>query len=212
MTRSNALIQKIVRTTAFLTLLAILLLPQAGWSAAAVSPLSIAIVPPVQFPSDEYSITGLRLSVLYGRHRDVYGFDLGAIGNITDQTFTGIGLSGLFNITHGTTTILFLQGAGIMNMTTQKTDVYGLQIAGGLNMNSAQSKVVGLQAALLANLSPATTIYGAQIGLYNKAQEVYGFQIGLVNSTKNLHGLQIGLVNFNETGIFGVSPVLNVGF
>jgi hypothetical protein len=79
-------------------------------------------------------------------------------------------------------------------------------------MNSAQSKVVGLQAALLANLSPATTIYGAQIGLYNKAQEVYGFQIGLVNSTKNLHGLQIGLVNFNETGIFGVSPVLNVGF
>lgn len=181
-------------------------------AAAAVSPLGVSIVPPIQFPSDEFTITGLRMSVLWGHHRDVYGVDIGALGNITDQTFTGIGLSGLFNITHGTTTAIGLQGAGLMNMNTQKTEVYGVQVAGGINMNTAQSKVVGLQAALLANHSPNTTVYGAQVGLYNRAQDVYGFQIGLVNFAKSLHGIQIGLVNFNETGIFGVAPILNVGF
>jgi hypothetical protein len=181
-------------------------------AAAAVSPLAVAILPPVQFPSDEFSVTGLRLSALWGHHRDLYGFDLGVLGNITDQTFTGVGLSGLANITHGMTTIIALQAAGLANVNTQKTDVYGVQAAGGINWNSAQSKVVGLQLAILSNLSPNTTVYGAQIGLYNRAQDVYGLQIGLVNFTKSLHGIQIGLVNFNETGIFGVSPILNVGW
>jgi len=181
-------------------------------AAAAVSPLAVAIVPPVQFPSDEFSVTGLRLSALWGHHRDLYGFDFGVLGNITDQTFTGVGISGLANLTHGMTTILALQAAGLANVNTQKTDVYGFQIAGGINWNSAQSKVVGLQLALLANLSPNTTVYGAQVGLYNRAQDVYGVQIGLVNFAKDLHGIQIGLVNFNETGIFGVSPILNVGW
>lgn len=204
---------KLMKITALTALIAMFMsAPNRASAAAAVSPLSIAIVPPVQFPSDEFSITGLRLSVIYGHHRDLYGLDFGAIGNITDQTFTGVGVSGLFNITHGNTTILFLQGAGLLNMNTQKTDVYGLQLAGALNMNSAESTVVGLQAALLANLSPNTTVYGIQLGLYNRALSVYGLQIGVVNFTKNLHGLQIGLVNFNETGIFGVSPILNVGF
>ncbi|CAN5715299.1 hypothetical protein BH10BDE1_BH10BDE1_03700 [soil metagenome] len=181
-------------------------------AAAAVSPIAVSIVPPVQFPSDEFSVTGLRLSALWGHHRDLYGIDLGVLGNITDQTFTGIGLSGLANMTHGMTTIIALQAAGLANVNTQKTDVYGVQVAGAINWNSAQSKVVGLQLAILSNLSPNTTVYGAQIGIYNRAQEVYGFQIGVVNLTKNLHGIQIGLVNFNETGIFGVSPILNAGW
>lgn len=181
-------------------------------AAAAVSPLSIAIVPPLQFPSDEFTVTGLRLSALWGRHRDVYGFDFGVIGNITEQTFTGVGVSGLFNMNSGSTTILALQAAGLANYSTQKTEVYGLQIAGGMNWVTAESRVVGLQAAIIGNQSPNTTIYGAQIGLYNRARTVYGFQIGLVNFAKDLHGIQIGLMNFNETGIFGVSPLINAGF
>ncbi len=186
--------------------------PATAHSAAAVSPLSVGIVPPIQFPSDEFTVTGLRISALWGRHRDMYGLDFGAIGNITDQTFTGIGLSGLFNINSGATTIFLLQGAGVTNYSNQKTEVYGLQIAGGMNWVTAESKVVGLQVALAGNHSPNTTVYGAQLGLYNRAREVYGFQIGLVNFTKNLHGIQIGLMNFNETGVFGVSPILNIGF
>lgn len=181
-------------------------------AAASVTPVSVAIVPPIQFPSDEFTITGARLSVLWGRHRDLYGLDFGAIGNITTQSFVGVGISGIFNYTEGMTRILALQAAGVANISTQKTQVYGLQVAGGMNWVTAESTVVGVQAALIGNHSPSTNIYGAQIGLYNRAKEVYGLQIGLVNFAKSLHGIQIGLANINETGIFGISPIINIGF
>ncbi len=178
----------------------------------AFSPLSVGIVPPLQFPPSGFSITGARVSALWGHHRDLYGLDVGALGNITDQDFVGMGLAGVFNITHGTTVILGLQAAGIANVNTNKTKIYGVQVALGLNHNTAESTAVGLQLAALGNYSPHTNVYGAQVGLYNKAKEVYGLQIGLVNVATSLHGIQIGLLNFNDTGTFVVSPFLNVGF
>jgi hypothetical protein len=183
-----------------------------NFAQAAISPISVAIVPPVQFPPGDFSVTGLRASVLWGKHRDVYGLDFGLLGNITEQTFTGIAVSGVFNNTHGTTTILGLQLAGITNINTNKTSVYGLQAALGVNYNSAAATVAGIQLALLANVAPFTDIYGLQVGLYNRAKEIYGFQIGLVNVADNLHGIQIGLANFNHKGPFAISPILNVGF
>ncbi|WP_413288076.1 LA_2272 family surface repeat-containing protein [Bdellovibrio sp. HCB337] len=179
---------------------------------AALSPVSVAIVPPIQFPPSDFSVTGVRASVLWGKHRDVYGLDVGVLGNITDQTFTGIGVSGIFNNTRGETNILGLQLAGLANINNNKTSVYGFQITAGVNYQSAASTVSGLQLALLANIAPFTDIYGFQIGLYNRAKEVYGFQIGLVNVADNLHGIQIGLINFHHKGTFAISPIINVGF
>ncbi len=179
---------------------------------AALSPLSVGIAPPIQFPPSDFSVTGVRMSALWGKHRDMYGVDLGVLGNITEQDFVGIGVGGLFNATHGTTKIIGLQLAGITNVNTNKTDVFGFQIAGIMNYNTASSSVSGVQASLLANWSPHTNIYGVQMGLYNKAQAVYGLQIGLVNSAQSLHGIQIGLINFHDKGLFKVSPILNVGF
>lgn len=177
----------------------------------AVTPLSVGLLPPVQFPSEDFTITGVRGSLLWGKHRDVYGLDLGLLGNVTDQAFVGVGLAGIFNATHGNTTILGLQAAGVTNINKNKTDVVGLQFAFGLNLNTATSSVTGLQLALV-NQSAFTDIRGFQIGAYNRAQEVYGLQIGLVNFTSNLHGIQIGLLNFNDKGLFKVSPLINVGW
>lgn len=179
---------------------------------AALSPISVAVVPPIQFPPNSFSVTGVRASALWGKHRDVYGLDVGLVGNITEQSFTGIGVSGLFNNTRGVTHILGLQLAGLTNINTNKVRVFGVQATLGVNYNSAASTVSGLQLALLANQSPFTDIYGFQIGLYNRAKEVYGVQIGLVNVADNLHGLQIGLINFHHKGTFAISPILNVGF
>lgn len=195
----------VVMTFTFLTLIAQL-------ANAAVTPLSFSVVPPVQFPPSDFTITGVRASVLYGRHRDLYGVDLGLGGNITDGNFVGVGIAGLFNATRGSTTILGLQFAGLSNINTEKTTVVGLQLTAGLNYNSAQSSVTGLQLGLIGNYSPFTNVYGAQVGLYNSANEVYGVQIGLVNVASNLHGVQIGLANFNDKGLFRVSPFLNVGW
>jgi hypothetical protein len=178
---------------------------------AAVTPLSLGIAPPVQFPSAEFTVTGLRTSLLWGRHRDLYGIDIGGLGNITEQTFTGIGISGLFNYTQGTTAVLGLQFAGLTNINTNKTSVYGIQAALGMNLNTAASSLAGIQLAV-ANVSPFTDVYGMQLGIYNKAQEVYGLQIGLVNVASDLHGVQIGLLNFNQKGLFVVAPIINVGF
>lgn len=178
---------------------------------AAVTPVSVAILPPVQFPPEDFTITGVRASFLWGKHRDLYGLDAGLLGNITEQSFVGIGLAGVTNITHGSTTILGLQLAGITNINTNKTNVIGIQAALGLNMNTAASTVNGIQVAF-ANVSAFTDIRGFQIGAYNRANEVYGVQIGLVNFATSLHGIQIGLLNFNDKGLFRVSPLINVGF
>lgn len=178
---------------------------------AAMSPVSIAIVPPVQFPADDYDITGLRTSVIYGKHRDVYGLDLALGGNVTTGKFVGISVSGLFNYKMGSSTVTGLELAGLANINTQKSNIVGIQAAGLFNYSSAASSVSGVQFSL-ANLTTHTNIYGIQLGLYNRAAEVYGLQIGIVNEAKNLHGLQIGLLNFHYTGLFYVSPLLNFGF
>lgn len=191
--------------------LAILFLTTAHTSWAATSPLAIGIVNPVQFPPDDFNITGARISLLWGQHRDVSGLDFGLIGNTTTQKFTGLAVSGVFNHTENQATILGLQFAGLGNYNEQKTNVYGLQVALGANYNKAESQVVGFQLAA-ANLSENTTVYGAQLGIYNSAREVYGLQIGVINSATNLHGLQIGLLNFHQQGLFVVSPILNAGF
>src|SRR6185437_3499357 len=173
---------------------------------AGVTPLAVSIVPPVQFPPSDFTIAGARVSVLWGEHRDVYGFDIGGLGNITDLGFVGVGASGLFNITHGSTTILGLQAAGLFNANTEKTTVVGVQVA-AFNSNTAESSLIGVGVGPIANYSPFMNIYGLQVGLYNKALNVYGFQIGLVNSADSLHGIQIGLINFNRTGMFSVAPI-----
>ncbi len=193
-----------------LLLAATLFILPANRASAAMTPLAIGIVPPVQFPPSNFDIVGLRASVIYGNHRSVSGIDIGIIGNMTEVSFTGIAVAGGFNRNKGKATILGLQLAGIANLNMEKTGVYGLQAA-LVNYNKAESHVVGVQFAA-ANLAKETTIYGIQAGVYNNARTVNGFQIGLVNMTQNLHGLQIGLVNFNHNGLFKVAPILNVGF
>ncbi len=178
---------------------------------AAFSPIAVSVLPAVQFPPSDFDITGVRLSVLAGKQRSVYGLDFAGVGNITDLDFVGLGVSGIFNWTNGTTNVLGLQLAGLANVNTSHTTVYGLQAAFAVNNNSAEAKVVGLQLAAF-NVSPFTKICGFQVGLYNRANDVYGFQIGVINVAKSLHGVQIGLLNFNETGLFYVAPVLNIGF
>ncbi len=184
-----------------------LLVPSAQ---AAVTPLAISIFPPVQFPPNDFTIAGARVSALWGKHRNIYGVDVGVLGNITEQGFRGIGVSGLFNLTQGSTTIVLLQAAGIANMNHNSTSIVGLQVA-PVNSNTAETSILGVQAGA-ANLSHHTKMMGFQVGLYNRAHTAYGFQIGVVNVAEALRGIQIGLLNFNRTGAVSVSPVINIGF
>lgn len=148
-------------------------------SAAAVgsqSPIGIGLFPPLQIPSSEYEITGLRVGVV-GINRSASGIDIGLLGNITKQSFAGSAFSLLFNYNH------------------IAADIVGFQISGLANVNGTGS-----------------SLYGVQLGLYNKVSNVYGLQIGLVNVAQKLNGVQIGLINFNASGPFKVSPIINASF
>ncbi len=191
-------------------LLTFLVFGSLGAFAGTMTPLSIGLAPPVMFPPRNFTITGLRMSVLWGSHQYMYGLDLGGIGNITKYDFNGIAVSGIFNRTEGVTNIYGLQAAGILNSNMQKLKLVGLQVA-TVNSNIAASTITGFQLALL-NLGTYTKIYGIQAGIYNRADEVYGFQIGLINVVTTLHGMQIGFINFYTTGTFIVCPFLNFGF
>ena len=180
-------------------------------ASAAFSPLAIGLFAPVQFPPSDFSVTGLRLNIFLGDHRDVYGVNLGLFGSMTEQQFVGLGVSGLFNYNKGATSAVFLQAAGVANVNVNKASVVGVQVAGVINSNVAESSIVGIAFAPV-NLSPNTKIYGVSAGIYNSDNEVFGFQIGLINMVDHLHGLQIGLVNINRQGLFYIAPILNVGF
>lgn len=177
---------------------------------AAMSPVGVSIVPPIEFPPYDFDITGVRVSALWGSHRNVYGFDFGLLGNMTNGQMTGVAASGLFNYNQGMTTAIGLQAAGLANVNINKARVYGVQVA-AFNSNKAESVVVGLQVGLV-NLAGYTDIRGLQVGVYNRAHDVAGFQVGLINQCDSLHGLQIGLINFHTRGLFAVSPILNFGF
>ena len=170
------------------------------------------LFPPLQYPSEDEAVIGLRVSPGWAKHKNVYGLDFGTIGNITTSNFVGMAFSGVFNRTEGSATILLIQAAGVANYNKAKTNVIGMQWALGFNYGAAQHDIYGLQIALGGNFGAKTKIYGFQVGIYNEAESVYGFQLGLVNKTKNLSGIQIGLINYHANGWLPVFPVINIGF
>lgn len=123
------------------------------------TPIAIGLFPPLQFPSSDFEVTGLRLGIV-GKNRSMSGLDVGLLGNITDQAFTGIAISGLFNY----------------NKTS--ADIIGLQIAGVANINGIDSALYGVQVGLFNKVNK---VYGLQLGLINVAKELHGVQIGLIN-------------------------------
>lgn len=193
------------------TLVVAVALLSSSLAQGAVSPIGLSLLAPVQLPPTSFSIAGVRASALWGHHRDVYGFDFGGIGNITDISFGGTAVAGVFNLNKGVSTVVGIQAAGLGNINVNKATIIGLQVSGFLNSNQAESSLIGFQVAPI-NYSPYTKVGGLQAGLYNRSRAVYGFQIGLVNMTDSLHGIQVGLINFNKTGLFAVAPILNIGF
>lgn len=117
-------------------------------------PIQLALFNPVQiFPENE-SITGLRISILYGKNRNVSGFDWGFVNSTTGKQ---VGVQyGFVNLVDGG--FLGLE-AGFVNVTDSQFE--GLQWG---FVNYHKGKVSGLQ-----------------LGFVNYARSMKGIQIGLIN-------------------------------
>lgn len=154
---------------------------------AGLTPLAVSFVPVAELPSGDWSVAGLRLNLLVGRHRDVWGVDIGVIGS--DVTCDGGGL----------------QTAGIFSRCGG--DFQGVQMSGVINWTDGE--IGGVQVALVNHVSELS---GLQLGFLNVADRGSGVQIGIVNAARALDGLQIGLVNVIRESPVPFFPIANFAF
>lgn len=165
-------------------------------------PFSLSLFPAAEFPPCDWDVVFLRINLLVGRHRNMYGFDFGSIGNETTGEFVGIQSAGFYNKVGWSEGAL--QFAGIMNRSER--DFVGLQSA---LVNITDGTMAGFQLGLV---NRAARLDGLQIGLFNIAETGSGVQIGLWNSAQSLEGLQIGLANCNSDSTMPFFPVINFAF
>lgn len=170
---------------------------------AGTVPFALSIVPGVSLPFDNWSVVGIRINLLAGRHRDLWGLDAGGLGNDLTGSLTGLQAAGLWNRVGNAPAAL--QSAGLANLCER--DFCGVQIAGIYNWTGEE--FMGLQTGLLNRAGGLT---GVQVGLYNAADHGTGVQIGVVNAARSLAGMQIGVVNYNAESALEFLPIINLAF
>jgi len=157
-------------------------------------------------------IHGLRLSLPYGRNRELQGADVGIVGRIdgnlegaqfsvaglVDGNLTGLQYNWLLSRVGG-----HLRGAQLGAVNTVGS-FEGAQFG---FVNYARDGALGAALAFV-NVSEGQTT-GAEIGLVNYARSVQGLQLGFVNVAEHLHGVQVGLVNVARNGFLPVFIIVN---
>lgn len=166
-------------------------------------PFGFALMPKVETPDEDWDVVVFRLNLFVGRHRCVYGLDLGILGGMADQEMDGLAISVIFNdigMSDGA-----LQFAGIFNHADWNFS--GLQLAAGFCWT--EGAFSGLQVALANKVG---RLGGVQIGAVNFAEKGSGLQIGAFNFSEQLEGFQIGVINVNRDSSVPMFPILNFAF
>lgn len=121
-------------------------------------PVQVALFNPIQIYHENTSISGLRISFLYGKNAKLTGLDWGLVNHLTSGVSQGVqfGLVGII-----------------------ESNFVGWQ---SNSVNITKSKFEGLQWGIV---NYAGTVSGVQIGFVNYAANMTkGLQIGLVNIIK----------------------------
>ena len=166
-------------------------------------PLGVCIAEEAQFPNADSDIMGFRLCLLYGRHANVSGLDIGVFGCAVDGCLFGLQTSVILNSVGSANGAL--QIGGIANNCLE--DFYGVQLSG--IANKADGSVYGGQ---LSTFNIAKEVGGTQIGVYNKADTLLGVQIGVINWATDMQGIQLGVLNVIKNGPCPYLPILNANF
>ncbi len=119
-------------------------------------PIQLSLFNPVQIVPETESISGFRLSLLYGRNANMSGFDWGLVTSTTGN-FTGVQW-GLVGMVEGD-----FQGWQHNLVSITNGSFEGLQV-GAYNS--------------------ANYVNGLQFGLFNSAGSMKGIQLGLLNFIK----------------------------
>lgn len=146
------------------------------------APAMLSFVTPLQVPTRDFDVQGLRINLVYGECHDFRGLDVGAVGRSTGDS-KGIHIALLATVTEG--------------------DTLGCQLG---TVNYVKGSFKGLQAGV-ANYGAKTR--GLQIGVFNGANDIAGFQVGLINVTHTMMGVQVGLVNVISDNDVPFIPLVN---
>ncbi len=177
----------------------IMLLANEASYAEGCHPVQLSLVTPVQVVPKEDAVCGVRLDLLWGNNKAVWGIDLGLTNGAGE--LKGIEMGGLVNVLKGldeapSTRSWGLQAAGLVN-SNAKTPFIGFQMAGLVNDHD-NGAFTGIQVAGLANDNDKSSFNGIQVALFsnqNYESEVTGIQLALFNQAQKLNGIQIGLAN-----------------
>jgi hypothetical protein len=149
---------------------------------AEFTPFMLSLVSPLEAPTRDFDVTGLRLSIIYGECQNFAGLDIGLISR-TRGVATGVQISAIATIVDGDA-IGFQPG--LVNIVKGECD--GFQIGAANYVNNGQA---------------------FQIGVYNGAQHIEGCQIGLINTARTMSGIEIGLVNVIQDKDAPFLPIIN---
>jgi hypothetical protein len=145
------------------------------WSLAGIS-----LFKPVQYPDAESDIYGLRINLLYGVHRDIYGFDLGLV-NKADNVYgfqTGI----FYNNVSAN-----MNGFQISVVNNVDGNTYVMQTA--LYSNNVKGSMMGVQTALIKNIVDGTMAGIETAILLNQVKgNMYGMQTALLSNKVSGNG------------------------
>jgi len=120
-------------------------------------PIQLALINPIQIVPESQGISGIRLSLLYGKNTAVTGLDWGLVNHSTAGISKGVQF-------------------GLVGFT--EADYVGWQDCG---INITKGNFEGLQWGLVNH---ANYVNGLQIGIVNHAGSMRGLQLGLVNIIK----------------------------
>jgi hypothetical protein len=183
-------------------------------------PFQIALYKPLQIVSEENSVQGFRLNVIYGLNQDVKGADIGIVNETAgEQVGAQLGIvnmdeggltgarAGIVNITSG-----HVKGysSGIVNLVEGEATGW---VTGGVNVLS--DDISGLGSGVVT-VAEGGGFKGAMMSIVNVLKpkdpdnnsERKGFQLGLVNYASSMEGVQLGLININKNAKLKFFPIL----
>ena len=110
-------------------------------STAGVFPLSIGLIPPAQFPAEDWDVMGLRLNIFVGQHNNVGFIDLGVLGNLSHGDVMGLEIAGVWNQVAQNAQVIQIAGIGNHVLGQFK----GLQFAGVVDEENGASSKLGVR-------------------------------------------------------------------
>ncbi|MBE6396259.1 MAG: hypothetical protein E7046_04575 [Lentisphaerae bacterium] len=179
-------IKKIVMFLAAISVVSVLSADDAESESTFYTSMGILPVRYLELPGPDVNVKMLRLNLLAGCHKSMYGLDVGSVGNWTTGGSGGILLAGGYNV-------------------CQKK-CCGLQLS---CVNFTEDAHYGMQMGVV---DMTWGIRGLQLGLVNVTSEGAGMQIGLYNVAEDFSGLQLGLINMNIASPMMMMPIMNVWF